>query len=124
LLPLAAEEKNSLDANAIDLLVGTPRGIVEPLDQRRKPEKTPTKIDFSEFLQVDNPGSSSFPEIEWQDAEGFGETNNSTDSEATNQAEILDLIADIEELEEYDDTNLSTDFDSKLTDSVETEFKL
>lgn len=108
----------TLSGSAIDLLVGTPGGVNEPLDARRtKIEKK--DYDFSEYLKYDNAvEDSTAPEIDWDDE---GTNNPLSDSD---NSTYLDLISEVDEFDGEDFNELETNFDGNLSDSVETGIKL
>lgn len=108
-----------LSGAAIDLLVGTPDGVIEPLDQRRTKPAKEEKHDFSEYLGYDEEVENSIsPEISWEDAE---EEKLPTDSE---ESTYLDLISEVDELEGQNFEEVDTSLDGNLSDSVETGIKL
>lgn len=119
LLP-ASQKAPVLDNMAIDLLVGTPRGIKEPLDERRnnKNEKKPN-ADFIQYLDSDLPETADSIDVSWQDAEEENNFNNDLASST-----YLDLMA---EIELYSDTSVTEDnqnLNINISDSVETEDEL
>jgi hypothetical protein len=113
----------ALDGSAIDLLVGTPDGIVDPLDKRRNRQKFEPEIDFSEFLQLEPDSKSELTEILWSDAEEFSCASDSNDSDA-DKAELTELIEDLEYLDIFENQDSEVEQERKVSDSVETEFKL
>lgn len=106
-----------LDGNAIDLLVGTPAGISEPLDSRRTRVGKSQQFDYSGLLDDEFQADATFDELGWTDAE-----EQPADEELT-ESQFLDLISETDEIErtESDDT-ASTEANS--FDSVETEPQL
>ena len=98
----AAEATNSgdftLSGNEIDLLVGTPEGIAEPLDSRRNTITKENQVDYSIFLNDDAISEEDQKtELDWSDAE-----ENAPD-EGNVQNQLMDLLAETEELEKTDE---------------------
>lgn len=114
-----SERSTELDGAAIDLLVGTPAGVVEPLDERRSRPDTSQNFDFSEFLNYDSDSEeNSEADLSWQDAE---ETQFSGENE---DSSINDLLTEIEDFESQEKEKSAEDFDDNISDCVETELKL
>lgn len=108
-----------LTGTSIDLLVGTPEGIDEPLDERRSRPEPVYDHDFSEFLNYDiTSEENSEPDLSWCESE----ENEITLEE--NHEEINDLLTEIEDLEAQENENFQSDFDDNISDCVETELKL
>lgn len=110
-----------LSGNDIDLLVGAPVGIAEPLDQRRTRHDPINKQDFSEFLEDDLSGDLSFNELDWSDAEDAQVSDDQAESQ------LLDLLSETEELEKSDSKldDAQTDNDDAISfDNIETDLKL
>lgn len=109
---------NLLNGNAIDLLVGTPTGVDEPLDKRRdqiKKVSIDTDKYLSEWEQIQDQGN-----LEWENAE----ENDTTVSESKIESEYLDLIADISSTDCEKTTNASQTFKQNLSNSVATDKQL
>jgi len=107
-----------LSGNEIDLLVGTPVGVDEPLDARRTRVDESIKHDFSNLLDEDFNSDTGLIDIDWSDAE---DTTLDPD-----QAEsmLIDLLAETGELENFDFSEDSETDEANSIDNVETEFKL
>lgn len=114
-----ARSGSELDGTAIDLLVGTPSGVKEPLDARRTKPEPNIDNDLSEFLNYDPTfEENTEADLSWQDAE---ETNREIDDEA---GSIKDLIDEIEDFEAQTDNDSQVEFNDNISDYVETELKL
>ncbi len=114
-----ARSGSELDGTAIDLLVGTPAGVTEPLDERRTKPEANVDHDFSEFLNYDPTfEENTEADLSWQDAE---ETNREFDGET---GSIKDLINEIEDFEAQTDSDSQVEFNDNISDYVETELKL
>ena len=102
-----------LDGSDIDLLVGAPAGVSEPLDTRRTRVTTGNLYDYSGLLDEDFQSEASFADLDWSDAE-----EQPVDEEKA-EAQFLDLVSEADELEgiETDDNAKS---EVKSFDSVET----
>ncbi len=110
-----------LSGNEIDLLVGAPVGIVEPLDQRRTRHSTDKQHDFSNLLEDDLSADVAFSEMAGSDAEDSQITQDQAESQ------LLDLLSETEELEQSEkqnSVNSCEPFEAISTDNIETEFKL
>ncbi|MBQ3644806.1 MAG: hypothetical protein II961_09435 [Candidatus Riflebacteria bacterium] len=103
------KKQNILSVKEIDLLVGTPEGVAEPLDSRRNTITKDNQIDYSSFLTDDALPENSKLEIEWKDAED----SNPNENQVENQ--LMDLLAETEEIEKadeiyyYEENELATD---------------
>ena len=86
-----------LSNSEIDLLVGTPEGISEPLDSRRNSISRDNQIDYSSFLDENALIDNSQADLTWEDAED----NPPNENQVENQ--LLDLLAETEELEKTDE---------------------
>lgn len=107
-----------LSGNEIDLLVGTPTGVVEPLDARRTRVDESISHDFSNLLEEDFAAEDSFSDISWSDAE---DTHlDSTQAES----QLIDLLAETGELENFDFNEIYESEEANSSDNIETEFKL
>ncbi len=104
-----------LSGNEIDLLVGTPTGISEPLDNRRTRHNPLENADFSSFLEDDTDYQVEFAEMDWSDSE------DQQMSEDQAESTLLDLLSETGELESDE---FSTDNELNCTDKIETEFNL
>ena len=102
-----------LDGSDIDLLVGAPAGVSEPLDTRRTRVTPGNLYDYSGLLDEDFQSEASFADLDWSDAE-----EQPVDEEKA-EAQFLDLVNEADELEgiETDDNAKS---EVKSFDSVET----
>jgi len=106
-----------LNGNEIDLLVGAPTGIVEPLDSRRTRLEEEKQYDYSTLLEEDFLSDARFEDLGWNDAE-----EQPADDDLT-EAQFLDLISETDDFEESE-LKKGTKTESNSTVSVETEFKL
>ncbi len=103
------KNQNILSVKEIDLLVGTPEGVAEPLDSRRNTITKENQIDYSCFLTDNALPEDSKLEIEWEDAED----SNPNENQVENQ--LMDLLAETEEIEKtdeiyyYEENELATD---------------
>ena len=119
LLP-ATENEAVLDSMAIDLLVGTPRGVKEPLDERRSVKgEAEIKADFIQYLDSALPENTDAMEVSWQDAEEKTNFNNDLASST-----YLDLMAKIDLYSETTNKENNHDLNINISDSVETEDEL
>ncbi|HNX74198.1 MAG TPA: hypothetical protein PLM07_11115 [Candidatus Rifleibacterium sp.] len=106
-----------LDGNDIDLLVGAPAGVAEPLDTRRTRVTPGNLYDYSGLLDEDFQSEASFADLDWSDAE-----EQPVDEEKA-EAQFLDLVSETDELESIEtDDNAKTEVNS--FDSVETNSQL
>lgn len=122
LLPLLANASESstdllLSGNDIDLLVGTPTGVVEPLDAKRTVIAEQNRFDYSGFLEDDFQADDGFANLDWSDAE------EQPVAEGATEEQVLDLLSETEEIEQSE-TSEPAKSDANSTDSIETEFKL
>ncbi|PKL48687.1 MAG: hypothetical protein CVV42_08575 [Candidatus Riflebacteria bacterium HGW-Riflebacteria-2] len=117
---LAGEEKPSLQlsGNEIDLLVGTPVGVEEPLDTRRTRVDESVRHDFSNLLEEDFNSESDLAEISWSDAEDAAIDPDQAESM------LIDLLSETGELEGFDFSEDGESDEANSIDNVETEFKL
>ncbi len=113
----AADYDLLLQGNEIDLLVGAPTGVVEPLDTRRTRMPEEKKVDYSGFLEEDFQSDASLADIGWIDAE------DQPVDEGMTEEQYLDLVNETEEIEKTEEDDAAKT-DANSTDSVETEFKL
>lgn len=122
--PVSAKTENIdllLSGNDIDLLVGTPTGVKEPLDTRRTRYAPNPSQDFSNLLEDDLTTEIPFEELSWSDAEDQSATPDET------EAQLLDLLAETGELEGTENMPQEEDPDKDeaiSTENVETELKL
>ena len=86
-----------LSLKEIDLLVGTPEGIAEPLDSRRNTITKENQIDYSNFLDEDALSLETETDFEWKDAEDSAPNENQVENQ------LMDLLAETEELEKTDE---------------------
>lgn len=110
------KESNLLSSNEIDLLVGTPEGIAEPLDSRRNTITKDNQVDYSKFLDENALSDTPENKLEWKDAEESVPNENQVENQ------LMDLLAETEELEKTDeiyyyDEETETATDSKNTTS-------
>ncbi len=107
----SSNESNLLSSNEIDLLVGTPEGIAEPLDSRRNTITKDNQVDYSKFL--DDNALSDTPEtnLEWKDAEESVPNENQVENQ------LMDLLAETEELEKTDEIYYYDEETETATDS-------
>lgn len=122
LVPLlaGANETDSdllLNGNDIDLLVGTPTGVFEPLDAKRTPIPEANRFDYSGFLEDDFQADDGFANLDWSDAEEQPAGEEQTESQ------LLDLLSETEEIEQSE-SDEPVKSEANSTDYVETEFKL
>ena len=110
-----------LSGNEIDLLVGAPTGVAEPLDTRRTRVDESVNHDLSNLLEDDFASESGFVGLDWSDAEDASPDPGQTESQ------LLDLLAETGEIEELGEIEIGEDAKSEdviSTDYIETEFKL
>ena len=117
--PTFAQESPSthLDSTAIDMLVGTPQKIQDPLNPQKIAEpKKEINVDLSNYLE-DWELEDSLEKIGWNDAE--------TDNKNVNiniESQYLDLIAEMDIQEETQVSEKSIpNFETNSANSVETE---
>lgn len=113
----AADYDLLLQGNEIDLLVGAPTGVVEPLDTRRTRVSEEKKVDYSGFLEEDFQSDATLADLGWIDAE------DQPADEGMTEEQYLDLVNETEEIEKTEEDDAAKT-DANSTDSVETEFKL
>ena len=102
-----------LDGSDIDLLVGAPAGVSEPLDTRRTRVTPGNLYDYSGLLDEDFQSEASFADLDWSDAE-----EQPVDEEKA-EAQFLDLVSEADELEGIEtDDNAKSEVKSFV--SVET----
>jgi len=111
-------DKQLLSGNEIDLLVGAPTGVAEPLDTRRTRVDESVNHDLSNLLDDDFASENNFVALDWSDAEDASPDPGQTESQ------FLDLLAETGELEEIETKEDATAEDVISTDYIETEFKL
>ncbi|MEW6710813.1 MAG: hypothetical protein AB1403_13380 [Candidatus Riflebacteria bacterium] len=112
---------SDLDGTAIDLLVGAPGGVVEPLDKRRTQPDKNAVIDMAQFLDYDYSSEENCEaDLSWQDAEDPQPEQPLPDESES----ISDMIDEIEDFENQQSESSEPEIDSNITDYVETEFKL
>lgn len=85
-----------LSSTEIDLLVGTPEGVSEPLDSRRNTISKENQIDYTNFLDDNALTEETKSDLIWEDAE----ENAPSENQVENQ--LMDLLAETEELEKTD----------------------
>ena len=100
-----------LSSNEIDLLVGTPDGVGEPLDYRRNKITKENQVDYSSFFDDDALENTNV-NIEWEDAE----EKEPNEYQVENQfSELFDETEELENLNEiyYNDEEYETASDTK-----------
>jgi hypothetical protein len=107
-----------LSGNEIDLLVGAPVGVKEPLDERRSRVDESIKHDFSNLLEEDFNSETGLTDIDWSDAEDVTLEPDQAESM------LIDLLSETGELENFDSSEDSETDEANSIDNVETEFKL
>ena len=113
------KQSGDLTGTAIDLLMGTPEGMVEPLDQRRNSFKPDQNLDFKDFLDYDSTfEANSQADFSWQEAE---ETDDESNPDGEN---LIDLISEIEDIENQQFDNGTREINDNISDYIETEIKL
>lgn len=90
-----------LSTNDLDLLMGTPTGVIEPLDGRRSQVLEENRIDYSLMLDDDLDIRDSFNEANWTEA------TDTAFNESEIETEYLNLISETGELE---DISLESEF--------------
>lgn len=96
--PTDKKESNlTLSGTEIDLLVGTPEGIAEPLDSRRNVISKDNQVDYSGFLDENALSDEMVASMSWEDAE------DSEIDESKVENQLMDLLAETEELEKTDE---------------------
>lgn len=106
----ASSRQTVLDGKAIDLLVGAPDGVVEPLDARRTQIEV-SKDKINELL-VDDSYDLAVASFEWQDAEA------AEVDEADVENVLLDLLSEFDDIELYE---FSENFDANSTELIESD---
>ena len=91
------KEAKILSSSEIDLLVGTPEGIAEPLDPRRNTITKDNQVDYSSFLDDNALSNTQDTDFEWKDAEDSVPNENQVENQ------LMDLLAETEELEKTDE---------------------
>ncbi|MBP5467915.1 MAG: hypothetical protein J6Z11_01570 [Candidatus Riflebacteria bacterium] len=103
--------KKVLSNNEIDLLVGTPEGISEPLDVRRNKITKDNQVDYSSFLDENALSDNENLNFNWEDAE------DSTPNENQVETQLMDLLAETEELEKIDEIFYHDDEDENASET-------
>ena len=95
----AAENNTTvlLSGSEIDLLVGTPEGISEPLDSRRNTITKDNQVDYSRFLDENAMTDEVSTDLIWEDAEDLSPNEQQVENQ------LMDLLAETEELEKTDE---------------------
>ena len=114
----ALQSDLQLSGNEIDLLVGAPVGVKEPLDDRRSRVDESISHDFSNLLEEDFNSDTSMTKIDWSDAE------DATVEPDQAESMLIDLLSETGELENFDFSEDSETDEENSIDNVETEFKL
>ncbi len=86
-----------LTGSEIDLLVGTPEGISEPLDSRRNSITKDNQVDYSKFLDENAMTDEGSTDLNWEDAEDLSPNEQQVENQ------LMDLLAETEELEKTDE---------------------
>jgi hypothetical protein len=107
----SSNESNLLSSNEIDLLVGTPEGIAEPLDSRRNTITKDNQVDYSKFLDENALSDTPENKLEWKDAEESVPNENQVENQ------LMDLLAETEELEKTDEIYYYDEETETATDS-------
>ncbi|NCB37889.1 MAG: hypothetical protein EOM80_03890 [Erysipelotrichia bacterium] len=107
-----------LSGNDIDLLVGTPTGVTEPLDPKRTVIAPQDKLDFSGFLEDDFQAEPGFATLEWSDAE------DRPAGEDVTEEQLLDLLSETEEIEQSETDDAAEPSEANSDDYIETELEL
>ena len=97
------KKANLLSVNEIDLLVGTPEGVAEPLDSRRNKITKDNKIDYSCYLDENALTDDTSLDLSWEDAEDSSVNENQVEDQ------LMDLLAETEELEKIDEIYYNED---------------
>ena len=105
------KEPNLLSGKEIDLLVGTPEGISEPLDSRRNTITKDNQVDYSKFFDDNALSESTESDFEWKDAEESVPNENQVENQ------LMDLLAETEELEKTDEIYYYEEENETATDS-------
>jgi hypothetical protein len=127
----AAGSELFLSGEDVDLLVGTPAGVSEPLDSRRTILAEEDRIDYSNMLEEDFSDCSGFAIQEWHDAEEI------MPDETLTESQYLDLVSETNELEELSNesnavaeyfeenaSDTSEENDENIQEQIETEQEL
>ena len=107
----AKKETNLLSSSEIDLLVGTPEGISEPLDSRRNSITKDNQVDYSKFLDDNALSNTQETDFEWKDAEDSAPNENQVENQ------LMDLLAETEELEKTDEIYYYDEENETATDT-------
>ena len=105
------KDSKLLSGNEIDLLVGTPEGISEPLDSRRNTITKDNQVDYSKFFDDNALSESTESDFEWKDAEESVPNENQVESQ------LMDLLAETEELEKTDEIYYYDEENETATDT-------
>ena len=105
------KEAKILSSSEIDLLVGTPEGISEPLDPRRNTITKDNQVDYSSFLDDNALSDTQDTDFEWKDAEDSVPNENQVENQ------LMDLLAETEELEKTDEIYYYEEENQTATDS-------
>ena len=106
-----SQKVNLLSSNEIDLLVGTPEGVGEPLDYRRNKITKENQVDYSSFFDDDALENTNV-NIEWEDAEDVEPNEYQVENQ---YSELYDETEELENLNEiyYNDEEYETASDTK-----------
>lgn len=107
-----------LSGNDIDLLVGVPTGISEPLDPKRTVVAPQNRLDFSGFLEDDFQAEPGFATLDWSDAE------DQPVGEEVTESQLLDLLSETEEIEQSETDDKVKSSEANSDDYIETELEL
>ena len=105
------KDSKLLSGSEIDLLVGTPEGISEPLDSRRNNITKDNQVDYSKFFDDNALSESTESDFEWKDAEESVPNENQVENQ------LMDLLAETEELEKTDEIYYYEEENETATDS-------
>ncbi|MBR4328642.1 MAG: hypothetical protein IKP71_02220 [Candidatus Riflebacteria bacterium] len=105
------KDSKLLSGSEIDLLVGTPEGISEPLDSRRNNITKDNQVDYSKFLDENALSEESETNFDWKDAEETVPNENQVENQ------LMDLLAETEELEKTDEIYYYDEENETATDT-------
>ncbi len=118
-----------LTTNELDLLMGTPTGVAEPLDGRRTVLTEDNKIDYSTMLDDDFIIRDGLTEVDWQEASELSFTESEIETEYLNliseTSELEDISKESEFLANYfEKNNLIEEESTFLKEQIETDTEL
>ncbi len=106
-----SKDSKLLSGSEIDLLVGTPEGISEPLDSRRNNITNDNQVDYSKFLDENALPEEPETNLDWKDAEETVPNENQVENQ------LMDLLAETEELEKTDEIYYYDEENETATDT-------